>query len=157
MSRKLEKIVFEVEKKRGISKPLASVIFHFHTDGEPHGCFGSQRMIPGSKPPFPVTKQALSYEEELEYGYAREYYDKLVKQCPDLQKEGHVWSTYEKWLEYYRCKCGCHGADGKQPYNGNVEEILKELEKLSPEEKQKQTKETLEWYKNSIAETAGAP
>ena len=111
--------VESLEEKCNVKKTAPSaIIFLFHMEGEPHGCFGSQRMIVEWQPPFGHRKEALTYEEEMDVYYSKPYYDELVKQAPDLQKAGHIWSTYEKWLEDHRCKCGKHGADGKQPYNG---------------------------------------
>lgn len=109
--------VEDLEQKCNVKRErIVDAIFLFHMDGEPHGCMGSQRMI--LEPDFIPKRKPLTFKEELAVAYSKEHYAELVKQCPGWQKEDHPWSTYEKWLEDHRCKCGCHGEDGKQPYYG---------------------------------------
>lgn len=133
-----------IQRALNMQKGSISVVWHLHREGEPHGCMGSVRMIL-SKNGEGTVFEPLSYEEEMAC-YTIEEYQEMVEKCPHMKTTpNHVYSTYEKWLESHRCKCGHHGEDGRQPFYG-VATLLKEYEALPPEEKASQTAETLEAY-----------
>ncbi len=89
-----------------------------HRDGEPHGFLQGQILRVHFDGAWKSEYLATTKEQELEH-FTKTEYDHMIKKCPFMLNPEHVWSTYEKWLESHRCKCGQHGQDGTQPYSPN--------------------------------------
>ena len=97
-----------------------NIDFSFGLDSDPHGPFGGNTLsITTHKGVSTHKKIAHTFEEEMQQ-FIRAEYNELISLHPFMEAEGHVWNTYEKWIEYYRCTCGKHGKDGNQPYNGEI-------------------------------------
>ena len=98
-------------KQRIMPKPLIDhvIIGSWGSTDSPHGVYGGNRLHLNTG-----LIEACSVEFELEE--MKEYYEQEVpKFC---KVKGHVFGTFESFSEYYRCKCGKHGSNGLEPYQG---------------------------------------
>jgi hypothetical protein len=94
------------------------IVWTFSRHNEPHGPWGCCRMIvmEGENVGSDISFEPLMYEEEMQI-YSRQEYAEMTRQYPQMtEKEEYPCSTFEKWLESHRCRCGRHGEDGKQPF-----------------------------------------
>jgi hypothetical protein len=115
----MKKEVKELKERINPARSVIRVMFHFHTNGEPHGFMGSQWLVIEDHEK--TTFEAATAKEELE-SFSRKEYENMTKKYPYMKAEpNHVYSAYEKWLESHRCKCGKHGEDGRHPFLGKTE------------------------------------
>jgi hypothetical protein len=91
-------------KARVLPKPPREIKIRFwypFNKNDPHGTFG------GCLYSFHAKRQE-TIPEEQEIRELREYYENdIPEHCK--QNLDHVWSSFEKYMEYYRCKCGNFG------------------------------------------------
>ena len=117
-----QKLKYEIKQLQRVLHPERTelhLIFAWSRDDEPHGCFGGGRRVyikEGSKV-IESYYEPLSYTEEMQQ-FSRTEYDDLINKNPFMREPEHPFSTYEKWVEYHRCKCGKHGEKGDKPYLG---------------------------------------
>ena len=74
-------------------------LFPWNPD-QPHGEYGTQITNI-------TTRESRAVSPDEERLLLKQYYDEHV---PDHCKQNpeHVWYTFERFLEYHRCKCGKH-------------------------------------------------
>ena len=101
--------------KDSVAPRESAIVFMGGKPDEPHGVFTYQiyHLHSKLKQPYPYKKEILEF--------TREKYRDMIKRFPFMKAESHVWSSYDKWVESYRCKCGKHGVDGNQPHYGEGE------------------------------------
>jgi hypothetical protein len=112
------------------------IVWTFSRHDEPHGPWGCCRMIvmEGEHVGNDVSFEPLTYEEEMQI-YSRQEYAEMTRQYPQMtEREEYPFSTFERWVESNRCKCGHHGKDGRQPFLG-VTTLLRDYEALTSSEK----------------------
>ena len=91
----IQKEIEEI-KQRFIPPKDIVMIFSFGPDDASHGKYGHRKF-------HIFTGETEPVDEATELEMLRKSYDELPEHC---HKEGHVWSTFEKYLKSRECKCG---------------------------------------------------
>jgi len=85
------------------------IIFSFGPDDEPHGKYGFRKLHVFEEHQQNGKYEACSEEDEL-----RMMRERYADMADEVKKNTPYWSTWEKFLEYHRCKCPLHSQESKQ-------------------------------------------
>ena len=96
--------------------------FSFGSLSDPHGFLGGNLLHMVTSRGI-ETRWLESIDSETELRKHKAYYDDMISKRHNkfMKVPDHVWSSWEKFYESNRCRCGQHGEDGQQPFTGTVE------------------------------------
>jgi hypothetical protein len=116
----LKKEVQEI-KTRVNPEPKHFIIdMAFSTNDEPHGFLNGSLFHLAIDKHGKETKWNEAIDTQTELASKRAYYDNVISnpKYKFMNEPTHPSHSFDRFVEYSRCKCGKHGADNKQPYLG---------------------------------------
>jgi hypothetical protein len=126
----LKQQVTELKTRVNPERKRVIVIWAFSFGNEAHGVYGHHGLMLETGQPSQNIAMPIEWELENVTKAYREGTDswqnpKTFTGANSYASEKEFRSLYptlESYLEMRRCKCGKHGVDGKQPFNGELKE-----------------------------------